>query len=130
MSALLQGVPIRVDDGSIYAINGITPVDHFHNGLPYEADGALSMDNVGAITHHHQGLPFTALGRLAIGLTPTYFGSGAAPFNVDGRLAVATVIPTHFSSGVGYTGAGISVNAIAPVGAYSNAYSTAYGGNP
>jgi hypothetical protein len=105
MSALLQGVPIRVS-GAIQVTVGTVAPDHVSNGIPYEADGAVSVATTGAIDHYHQGLPYTAAGRLAtVAAAPTYFGSGAAPFNATGRLCTGTGVD-HVSSGVGYAANG------------------------
>jgi hypothetical protein len=92
---------------------------HFANGLPYEADGTLALDNVGATDHVHQGLPFTVQGRLVYAggsAVPEYFGAGAAPFQpvVDSKLAFAFAQPvTHFSGGVAYSAEGrVSVTVV------------------
>ena len=107
MSALLQGVPRR-SGSAIYTLDGVAAPDHFANGLPYEADGALATAFGAVIDHWHQGLPFTAVGRLAIGSgTPEYFGSGHAPFNITGLLdGVNSPSVDHFASGVGYSAVG------------------------
>lgn len=98
MQGVTNGVP-RVTIGA-------TPPDHFHNGLPYEADASLAM-STSAPDHYHQGLGFTANGRLCrVGANPDYFGSGAAPFVSanPARLCsfsrVAEIL--HYSCGVPY----------------------------
>lgn len=99
MSQLLQGLacPIVVTDA-------ITAPDHYHNGLPYEADGSLAVDGAN-VDHIHQGLPFTALGRLTVGIegSPVRFGNGAAPFDVVDRLCITLIgAQDHTSAGVCY----------------------------
>ena len=104
MSALLQLVPRRVG-GAIDQTVGTLAPDHFANGLPYEADSTLAIDTVTAIDHYHQGLGFTAVGRLAATLTgpPARFNSGAAPMDAGGRLVFALGSNAHYAHGVGYT---------------------------
>ena len=100
MSQLLQGKTDAATD------NSFTP-DHFWNGFGFEADGALSIDTVGAIDHHHQGLPFTAEGRLCMELGDvSYIGNGAAPFTVGGRLALGSGAVDNYLAGVPYTAGG------------------------
>ena len=102
MSALLNGVSTG---GAISITNGSTTPDHFHNGLPYEADGSLAVE-IGAPTHYHQGLGFSAAGRLSSTVgSVSYFGGGAAPFTASLQLAQAVGVE-HYSSGVPYSAAG------------------------
>ena len=86
MSALLQGHGSPID-----ILDGVAGPTLFHNGIPHEADGAISIDIGGAIAFYHQGLPFTAVGRLACSnlSTTARFGSGAAPFVAGGQLSIA-----------------------------------------
>ena len=112
MSALLQGVPLRVAGGAIDETIGTLAPDHFANGIPYEADGTLAVSTSQPADHYHQGLPFTALGRLAVAgsaTAPAYFGSGAAPFTVANLLQRQVIASDHFSSGVAYSGVGAIV---------------------
>jgi hypothetical protein len=103
MSALFQGVAGRTVDGSVFATLGVTPPDHYANGLPYEANGSLCFES-GNITHYHQGLPFTVNNRIATAATdPARFNSGAMPISGNGNLSVSiSEGADHFSSGVGY----------------------------
>lgn len=104
MSAILQGIagmqnnPLRL---KMRLGTGVPA--YFHNGIPYEADGAVAAFT-GAPTHFHQGLPFNIEGRLCrIGAAePSYFGSGAAPFASSRLNDIPSASPTHYSSGVGY----------------------------
>lgn len=107
MSALLQGRPVPAT-GLVDTTDGTIAPGIFHNGLPYEVDGTLAVDDAGVIAFHHQGLPFTATGRLvvAIGGTVLLYGSGAAPIDVSGRLVMAIAAIASVSSGVGYDVAG------------------------
>ena len=116
MSALMQRVPRLGASGGILVVDGAAPPDHFHNGLPYEANGALCFDTNNGISHYHQGLPFTAASRLVTkGGVLGFFGSGAAPFiSPDTLLAKDLTAPTVFSSGVGYTTAGEIATSLVP----------------
>lgn len=107
MSALLQGRPVPAT-GLMDVTDGTLAPDFFHNGLPYESDGTLAVDDAGVIAFHHQGLPFTATGRLVVAIagTVSLYGSGAAPIDANGRLVMAIVAVANFSSGVGYGAAG------------------------
>jgi hypothetical protein len=64
----------------------------FTGGIPVDnSQGpAVAVDVGGTIDHYHQGLPFTAAGRIVVVLDATvaYYGSGAAPFDANGRLIV------------------------------------------
>ena len=65
---------------------------HFHNGLPFEADGTLCLQNGGVIDHIVNGIPFTANGRIAVEVNGAvnYNGSGSATFSVAKRLLVGS----------------------------------------
>lgn len=84
MSALLQKWSRDVSFGS-------SPPDHKHNGLPFDANGKLAVQNGGIIDRVYMGLPYTANGRLAVELngTPVRNGTGSATFSIGGRLVVA-----------------------------------------
>jgi hypothetical protein len=103
MSALLNASP--KPGGAVATTDSVLAPDHFTNGLPYDADGTLSVTNLGTIDHYHQGLPFTALGRICTALNSPVadFGSGAAPFNAGGLLVIGSGGVDHVSSGVPYT---------------------------
>lgn len=100
MSALLQGIapPIRYT-------NAVGAPDHIHNGLPYEGDGSLAVENIGTIDHYHQGMPFTANGRIPVAINGSVsrIAVGGAPFTLLGNLVIATGPPDHYSLGVPYT---------------------------
>lgn len=100
MSQLLQGLAV---DGKIPAIDRITAPAYYKGGLPFDAEGALSVTLNGIVDHHHQGLPFTVQNRLAVqqGVL-SYFGNGAAPFASSGLLLVGVSAPVDFLAGVGY----------------------------
>ena len=104
MSALLQGVAAMQGNPLRLKMRLGTGVpDHFHNGIPYEADGAVAAFT-GVPTHFHQGLGFNAEGRLCrIGAAePSYYGSGAAPMSASRLNDIPSALPTHYSSGVAY----------------------------
>jgi len=130
MSALLQNVPRRSDDGGIFYASSTLPVDHYTNGLPYDADGALACTIGAAVDHWHQGLPFTQFGRLAVFVgNPDHFGGGAAPFNAAHQLCIGSGAPANYSSGVGYlaTGRVSASTTIAPItSAFTSAFSAAF----
>jgi hypothetical protein len=83
MSAILQKWSRNVTFGT-------GAPDHYHNGLPFEADGSLAVQNGGVIDRYSNGLPLTAVGRVCVELNGGvhYRGSGAATFSVGGRLLV------------------------------------------
>ena len=104
MSALLQGVAPRNASGQILVTLGTAIPHHFHNGIPYEADGSVAGRAV-TPAFFHQGLPFDAAGRIAFagtGANIDFYGSGAAPFSSSSRLCPTTVAETSVSSGVSY----------------------------
>jgi hypothetical protein len=112
MTALFQGQSFIQDDGRCLAAPLLTPISHYHNGIPVSAAGLLCIvGQTAPITHYHQGLPFDAEGRIVVRgqNNPSFYGSGAAAFESTGQMAHAgTEFPTivNFSSGVGYTSAG------------------------
>ncbi len=119
MSALLQRVPILGASTGIFVVDGVAPPFIFHNGLPYEANGALCVDTNNGVANYHQGLPFTVAGRLVTKAGVLgFFGSGAAPFITEDTLLIKDLtVPTVFSSGVGYTTASeIATSLVAPAG--------------
>jgi hypothetical protein len=108
MSALLQH---WANGGA--TINTVAP-DHYANGIPFDVDGTISVDTVGAVNHYHQGLPFTAVGRLAVTLAdPDYYSTGCAGFNA-GRLCVAEFGGSgDFAHGLNYVNGGVVVEPLA-----------------
>jgi len=105
MSALLNATPKNAS--GVIVLNGqLTATLDYTNGLPYEG-GALAVDTIGAISHYHMGLPYTAVNRLATtSNAPTYYGSGAAPFDAAGRLCIVAGVIADYSSGVPYLATG------------------------
>jgi len=105
MSALLNASPKNAS--GVLALNGqLTATLDYTNGLPYEG-GLLAIDTIGAISHYNMGLPFTAVDRIAATVSaPTYFGSGAAPFDAAGRLCIVAGAIADYSSGVPYLATG------------------------
>ena len=85
MSALLQ-------KWSRNATFGSSAPDHYHNGLPFEADGTLAVQNGGTVARTVNGLPLTANGRLAVEVNGAvnYVSTGSATFSVAGRLLVGS----------------------------------------
>jgi hypothetical protein len=78
---------------AVAMVDGTSLPTGFTGGIPVdnsEGAPAVAADTSGAITHYHQGLPFTAEGRIAIVQDGpiAYWGSGAAPFSSAGRLIV------------------------------------------
>jgi len=101
LSQLLQVAARR--QPSITGVDATTPPFYVSEGIPYDA-GGVAVDSVSPITHHHQGLPFTANGRIAANInSPTYFGSGAAPFAPTGRLSIQTTAVDRVLAGVPFT---------------------------
>jgi hypothetical protein len=109
MSALLQ--TCLQEGGAILVAGGTSgiPIDHYHNGLPFSADGLLCTEGA-TPAYYHQGLPFSAGGRLCTsGGNATRFSTGSAGFGTNENMAVggaasgAIVAYTH---GVGYVTAG------------------------
>jgi len=111
MSALLQ---VATRNGVLPAVDGVAAPLYVAGGIPYDATG-VAVDLTGVIDHYHQGLPFTANGRLCVVQTaPAYYGSGAAPF-LNERLTMDTTGIDHYSSSIPYTIAGgIAVEGLAP----------------
>jgi hypothetical protein len=105
VSQLLQGL---ANGAHIGRTSGSVAPDHNHNGLPFEADGQLAVQNAGVIDHYHQGLPFTAIGRLVTvnNAAVVRVGNGAAPFDANDRLATGTGAISYVNCGVPYTAAG------------------------
>jgi hypothetical protein len=107
MSAILQTVPKTATGRILFDAAGA--IDHYHNGLPFTAAGALCTNNAPP-DYYHQGLPFSAAGRLCTGGgAPTRFSTGSAGFgngeqnsaSGDGGGAI-----THYTHGVPFTATG------------------------
>lgn len=101
MSALLQGLP-----SPIVARGGSDTPAYTHNGLPFEEDGVLAIEDWD-IHHYNQGLPFTESGRIAattIG-DVVRVGNGATPFTLENKLAIAGLADpvSHYANGVAFT---------------------------
>lgn len=118
MSQLLQ-VATR-GGGSIVAITGFDPPSFVDQGIPFdEIEGGaivLATTIAGVISYHYQGLPFTAEGRLAVtnDKPVDYYGSGAAPFDAIGLLALGSGAVDYFSAGIPYTVDG-QIAVVAPI---------------
>lgn len=62
---------------------------HFHNGLPFEADGTIAVDFSQPITHYSQGLPFTSTNRLNCSVfAVSKFAPGASPRHSGNSIGV------------------------------------------
>ena len=95
MSQLLQQNRYQ----SYVAADGVTPPAFVKNGIPYAASGAFAVTTTSAIDHYHQGLPFSAEGRLCIETIspPVRVGNGATPFTASGKVAVAVnAVPNEY----------------------------------
>ena len=104
MSALLQIVPKT--DGRLEVTVSSAPPHHYANGLPFDADSSLSAEAANP-AYYHQGIGFSPNGRVcyAGGATPApaYFGSGAAPFQLNTRLTFTLGGDTdHYTNGIAY----------------------------
>ena len=101
MSQLLQVAARR--QPSITGIDATTAPFYVSEGVPYDV-GGVAIDSVSPITNYHQGIPFTANGRIAADINaPTYFGSGGAPFTPTGRLSIQTTATDHVLAGVPFS---------------------------
>ena len=107
MSAILQTCR-RAAAGRIACIADSAP-DHYHNGLPFNAEGRLCITTQSP-TYFHQGLVFAANGQLSVAAddaAAVYYGSGGAGY-VAGELARRRIDPTIVSyvHGIPYGGEG------------------------
>lgn len=113
MSQLLQNAVV---DGVLEAVDGTSAPAYFDQGLPFDATG-LAVTIADAVAHWHQGIPFSAAGRICVEQSQpiAYFGSGAAPFTANGKLAMDTSPANHYVGGVPFTtGGAVRVNGLAP----------------
>ena len=103
MSALLQFVAFR--NTAIPVTDAGTAPDHYWNGLPFEADGRLAVDNGGLVDHYWQGLGFTSVGRLSASLNGVldHFGMGAAAFNTLDQLIYQFGAVNDYANGIPYS---------------------------
>ena len=109
MTALLQG-KIKNDQVNFDADGPI--VAHL-NGFPYTDKGGIAISS-GPADHYHQGIPFDANGRMCmIAGSVNYWGGGAAPFNTGPEIAFGSVLD-HYSSGVPYTPGGALIAGAVP----------------
>lgn len=120
MSQLLQ-IATRRNAEAIDVADGFGVPLYFDQGIPYdEIEGGqlgVATQLAGVIDHYHQGLPFTAQGRLAVtnDKPVEYYGSGAAPFDAGGLLVLGSTVIDHYSAGIPYTADGqIAVNVLVP----------------
>jgi hypothetical protein len=108
MSALLQSVAeMQGGTGRLYVSIGTAKPAYFHNGIPYDAERRVCVEN-GAVHHYHQGLGYSVNSRLCrLSVDPDYFGNGAAPFSLadPAKLCDGGGL-THYNSGVGYSSVG------------------------
>jgi hypothetical protein len=106
------------DTGRLYVSIGTAKPAYFHNGIPYDAERRVCVEN-GAVHHYHQGLGYTVNSRICrLSVDPDYFGSGAAPFSLadPAKLCDGGGL-THYNSGVGYSAVGrLSIVNSAPLG--------------
>lgn len=103
MSAL-AGLAVN---GGIPFGNG--PVDHWHNGIPYNAAGRVVMVNGGLVTHMQNGLPFDDSGAIPYTTDPPTRFSCGLPFGIlaTRHLCVAiNGVTDHYSSGTPFTSDG------------------------
>ncbi len=97
MAVSFSGLPI---------FNDVAPPELYYNGLPYDGLVYVAIDTVSDIAYYHQGIPFTENDRIAgtIGTAaPAYYGSGGAPFDATGRLALSTAAARNTQCGVIYS---------------------------
>ena len=113
MSQLLQNAVV---DGVLEAVDGTSAPAYFDQGLPFDATG-LAVTIADSVAHWHQGIPFSAAGRICVEQSQpiAYFGSGAAPFTANGKLAMDTSPAERYVGGVPFTtGGAVRVNGLAP----------------
>jgi len=77
-------------------------------GIPFQDDEgtvAVAVTVAGVIAYYHQGLPFTSDGRLAAtnDKPVVRYGSGGAPFDLEGLLVFGSGPVDHYSAGIPYT---------------------------
>jgi hypothetical protein len=102
MTSLFQGPPLRDETSHVYITLGTGAPDHYHNGLPYEASGALCGEN-GSASYYHQGLGFTSNGRVSMaGGAAVRYNSGAMPLTNANRISSGILPVDHYSCGVAY----------------------------
>jgi len=88
-------------NGAIAASAGTAAPAHWSNGRPFDAGGALAVEYGAAVTQRGR-LPFTANGRVAIGgeeLAADHYQGGVA-YTSDGRLAVSREAPATWVNGL------------------------------
>ena len=80
MTAILNGAPTKID-GSISVVVGTLAPERVENGVPYDGS-SVAIDTVSPIAHYHHGLPFTSAGRIvaATGTDPDRIAGGATPY--------------------------------------------------
>lgn len=94
--------------------------DFIDQGLPYDevapGQSQLAVDTISAVAYFDQGLPFTANNRLCVSaLEVIYWDEDARPFSYGSRLAMAADAVDHYINGIAYTLAGaFCVTAITP----------------
>jgi hypothetical protein len=119
MTALFQGQSFIQDDGRCLASVDPTPISHYHNGIPVDANGLLCIiGSTEPIVHYHQGLPFSAAGRIVVkNGTPDFYSGGASGYtSPNGEVAhFGSEVPTIqvFANGVGYVNSTGQTNKIA-----------------
>ncbi len=108
MSQLLQVASRR---GGFEILDGVAPPTFFDQGIPYFDDEGvqrLAVQIAGVIHHYHQGLPFTADGRLAAASDKPVdrIAPGGAPFEaVTNFLVFGSGGIDHYAAGIPYTAA-------------------------
>ena len=104
MSQLLQ---VATRD-TLRFVTGVGAPDFISQGIPFDTLGVVQADLGGVIAFYHQGLPFTADSRIVINFDVPVgsYGSGAAPFDANGRLVVGSGPTDHYSCGIPYTASG------------------------
>lgn len=102
MCTALQGLA-----SPIKARGGAAKPAYVHNGLPFDPDGALAIEDM-PVDHFSQGLPMTANGRIAASTNGDvlHIANAATPFTATGVLAIAGLASaiTHYANGVAFTG--------------------------
>jgi len=88
-------------NGAIAASAGTAAPAHWSNGRPFDAGGALAVEYGAAVTHRGR-LPFTANGRVAIGDEDDFAShyQGGVPYTSDGRLAVSRGAPAQWVNAI------------------------------
>ena len=105
MSGVLAGLPLRQRITALGYADGTVAPHHVDSGIPYEVDGSVAIDTVSPIDHYSNGLGFTLTGRLACSLVGPVVRveAGPRPFDAGNRLVLEEGANQSFNHGLGFT---------------------------